>query len=432
MIRDTLDVLRGRRRIFYGWWIVVASATAVGLVNGVAFWSTSLFIAPLEAEFGWSRAEVALGFSLSLGLSGLAAPFAGRWVDQHGPRSAILIGTVAVAATYLLMATTQSLWQWYLYLSLNGLLRHFVFLIPFMALVTRWFDARRSLAASIVGAGLLAGGMAVVPVVRLLIDGLGWQGAFVVVGVLVACVVGPLGLLVIRDAPLHSGDRPTRVRDDDGGERSTPIIEGVTLREALRTPIFWALALGMTLFPFGMVTWITHATPIYESLDLSAATAAVLVSATAALSIPPRLAAGYFADRLPNLELGAAGVALLLAVAMGVLLVDSSFFGLAIFLPLFVVGFAAGGALFEALLIPRAFGIRHYATILGAVIILQTGGFVAGPALGGAIFDATGSYNWALVMMMALFAGTAACFVVASRLPRPIDRARDAAGSGTA
>ena len=83
------------------------------------------------------------------------------------------------------------------------------------------------------------------------------------------------------------------------------------------------------------------------------------------------------------------------------------------------LGFAAGGALFEALLIPRAFGVQHYATILGVVMIIQTVGFIAGPTMAGAIYDATGSYDWVIVMMMSVFLATALSFLVAARLPRP-------------
>lgn len=419
-LHDTVRVLTGRRRIFRGWWVLVAAFTSLALVNGVAFWSMTLFIEPLESEFGWSRAEVSIGFSLSLGLSGLAAPLAGRWIDRRGPRSAIILGASATAATYLLLATTQHLWQWYLYLSLNGLLRHFVFIIPFMALIARWFDRKRSLAAGILAAGLMVGGMVVVPIMRVLIDGLQWQGAFLVAGLATAGIILTLALLIIRDSPAEVGTVPDGVAPPEGPRTGyATVAGGLPLARALRTPLFWALAAGMTFFPLGMVTWISHAAPFYESVGLSPDTAAVLISLSAALAIPPRLLAGHFADRLPKLEYGAAGVAALLVASMAILVVDTSVVGIALFFPLFVLGFATGGALFEALLLPRAFGVQHYATILGFVVIIQTVGFIAGPTVAGTIYDATGSYHWVVVMMMGVFLGTALSFLVAARLPRP-------------
>ena len=432
LTRETLAVLAGRKRIFRGWWILTVAVISLGLMNGVAFWSMGLFIEPLEEDFGWSRAQVSLGFSLSLGLSGLAAPLAGRWVDSRGPRSAIIIGGIATALTYVLLATTQELWQWYLYFSLNGLLRHFVFIIPFMALVARWFDRKRSTAASILAAGLMMGGIVVVPIMRILIDTIQWQGAFLVSGLTSATVIVSLALFVIRDDPAQVGEVPDGLahsRSGSGGsDDDNAGVGGLTLREALHTRLFWVLALGMTFFPFGMVTWIAHAVPFYESTGLSPNTAAALVSLSAALAIPPRLIAGHFADRLPKLEYGAAGVGGLLAISMAILVVDTSPAAIFIFFPLFVLGFATGGALFEALLIPRAFGLQHYATILGIVMIIQTLGFIAGPTIAGGIFDATGSYDWVIVMLLGVFVATSLSFIVAAKLPHPLDEARSEDG----
>ena len=412
--------MRHPRDVFYGWWVLAAGFVSVALVNGVAFWSMGLFIEPLEDEFGWTRTQVSLGFSLSLGVSGLAAPMAGRWVDRKGPRSAILLGGVATAGTFLLLATTQQLWQWYLFLSLNGLLRHFVFIIPFMALTARWFERRRSLAASILGAGLMVGPMAIVPLMSILIDGLEWRGAFVAAGILTAAVVLSLALLVIRNDPADVGAvQDGGFSERANGSRRESAAGGISLGRAVRTRLFWALTLGMTFFPFGMVTWITHVAPFYESIGFSPRTAAFLISLSAALAIPPRLIAGHIADRLPNLEFGAAGVAGLLVIAMAILMVDTSALAVVLFFPFFVLGFAAGGALFEALLLPRAFGIQHYATILGFVVIIQTVGLISGPTVAGAIYDATGSYDWVIVMVGGVFLATGACFLIAARLPRP-------------
>ena len=78
----------------------------------------------------------------------------------------------------------------------------------------------------------------------------------------------------------------------------------------------------------------------------------------------------------------------------------------------------------EALLLTRAFGMAHFATILGAVAVVETLGQILSPTVAGAIYDATGSYDWALVMFLGTFAGAFVLFFVALRLPRPLDDAR--------
>src|SRR5687767_13816498 len=106
-------VLSGRRKVFYGWWMLAASVVAMAFGSGVSFWAFGLYVEPLESEFGWSRTEVSLGFSAALLVSGLAGPFVGWWIDARGARSAILLGGTLTAATYVLLSTTNSLWQWY-------------------------------------------------------------------------------------------------------------------------------------------------------------------------------------------------------------------------------------------------------------------------------------------------------------------------------
>ena len=150
----------------------------MALGSGVSFWAFGLYIAPMEQEFGWSRAEVSAGFSVSLGISGLSGPLIGRWVDARGARSAILFGAVMTAVTYLLLATTSSLWQWFLYLSINAVFRQLMFFIPFQALISRWFDRRRGMALGILGTGFSLGGF-VVLIMAFVIDEVGWDGSFI-------------------------------------------------------------------------------------------------------------------------------------------------------------------------------------------------------------------------------------------------------------
>jgi hypothetical protein len=76
----------------------------------------------------------------------------------------------------------------------------------------------------------------------------------------------------------------------------------------------------------------------------------------------------------------------------------------------------------ESLLITRTFGIAHFATILGTITVIETIGQIISPTAAGAIFDSTGSYDWALVMFLCAFIGSFTLFALASRLPRPIDR----------
>jgi len=112
------------------------------------------------------------------------------------------------------------------------------------------------------------------------------------------------------------------------------------------------------------------------------------------------------------------GLLAFLMAGMTTLILDSGTAGIAVFLVFWVVG-SGGGPLLEPLLLTRAFGLAHFGAILGAFIVVETIGFIISPALAGAIFDSTGSYDWVLVMFLGAFAASLALFYIAARLPHP-------------
>lgn len=418
----TAEVLSGRRPVFYGWWLLAASVAAMALGSGVSFWAFGLYIEPLETQFGWSRAEVSLGFSAALLVSGVSGPLIGRWVDVRGPRSAILVGATLTALSYLLLATTNSLWQWYLYSSINAVLRQLMFFIPFMALISRWFDRRRGIATSILGTGFSLGGFVVVPFVRLAIDVLGWRQSFLVSGVAIALVFLPIGLFVVRNSPAEVGLRADGQSHAEAAAAPPPEV-GLTVREAMRSPVFWVLAFGFMSFFFGMFGWLVHQVPFYESVGVSRGMAAWIVSLSAGASIVTRLIAGALADRAARFEVVAMGLAVVLIAAMTVLSISTAPAAIVLFVGLWIIG-TAGGPMMEALILTRAFGVTHFATILGAVVVVETVGQITSPTLTGAIFDATGSYDLALLVFIGTFSVALVLFGISLRLPKPIETRR--------
>ncbi len=418
-MRNISPTLTGRRNIFYGWWLLAGSVVAMALVSGVSFWAFGLYIDPLEEEFGWSRTEVSLGFSVSLLLSGLSGPLVGRWIDTRGPRSAIIIGATLTAASYLLLATTSELWQWYTYQSINAVFRGLMFFIPFQALISRWFDRNRGMAIGILGTGFSLGGFVVVPLMRLVIDSVGWEGSFIFSGIVTLGLLVPMGLLLVRNSPADINTFPDGELSMSDEPQRPKALAGLTLGQTLRTPFFWVLALAMMLFFYGVFGWLVHQVPFYESVGVSRGVAAALVSVAAGFGIFSRLGFGFLADRIRRIETAAMVLLAFLMAAMTALLLHSGAAGIAVFLAFYVVG-SGGGPLLEPLLLPRAFGLAHFGAILGTFGIVETIGLVISPAVAGAIFDATGSYDWALVMFLAAFGSSFVLFYLASRLPHPV------------
>jgi sugar phosphate permease len=416
------DVLSGRRTVYYGWWVLGVGTIAMALGSGLSMSAFGLYVKPLEEEFGWDRAQVSLGFSAAVLASGLTAPLIGHWVDSRGARSAILIGSLLAALSYVLLAMTQTLWQYYLFYGFHALARQMMFFLPFQALMSQWFDRKRGVALSILGSGFSLGSFLVLPIVAVVIGGLGWRGAYLFSGVVVAAFFIPASLLVIRNRPadkgLHVDGLAERV-DAAGVVVRTAANTGMTLRQVLKLPVFWIYGAGFMLLFFGMMGWQLHQVPFYESVGMSRATAASIVSMSAALSIVARLSMGVFSARFDRFEGVAVVLFACLFMSMLTLLISTSAPAIAGYIFFWVIG-ASAGPMVESLVLIKAFGVRHFATILGAVLVIETSGEIFSPALAGAIYDRTGSYDGALIMFMGAFATGLVLFVIASRMKTPV------------
>ena len=196
-----------------------------------------------------------------------------------------------------------------------------------------------------------------------------------------AGVVLPIALLVLRDRPEDVG---TTADGEPRPETNEPVppVWGLTLAQAARRPLFWVLSIALMLYFYGAIGWTTHIIPFYESRGLSRETAAILLSVSSGAGIFSRLFIGVYADRFVRFEVPASAATALISVGMLSLLFDSGWGGIAVFTALWVVGTSAG-PLVESLGLTRAFGLAHFATILGAVVVIETAGRDSQPVAGG-------------------------------------------------
>jgi sugar phosphate permease len=394
----------------------------MALGSGLSMSSFGLYVRPLEDEFGWTRAQTSLAFSAAVLASGLTAPLIGHWTDSRGARPVIVAGAALSACAFVLLSLTQSLWQYYVFYAVHATFRQMMFFLPFQALTSQWFRRRRGVALSVLGSGFSLGGLIVLPLVALVISELGWRGAYLFSAAVMA-LLAPLAYLVIRNRPSDvgqyvDGDTPESGIAADMDAESANTGASMSLREAARTPLFWICAFGFLLFFFGLIGWAVHQVPFYESKGMSRGTAALIVSLSAGASIVARLIMGLIADRFERFETVVAILMALLFSALATLLISTAWFAIGVYLALWVVG-ASAGPMVESLVLIKAFGVRHFGTILGAMLVIEMLGEIISPAAAGAIYDSTGSYDGALVMFMAAFSLGVLLFLFASRMKLP-------------
>ncbi|HEV7635393.1 MAG TPA: MFS transporter [Bradyrhizobium sp.] len=197
--------------------------------------SFTVFLKPISEDFGWDRAQVVSVYSLAALAGGLAAPLIGRLFDRSGPRSVYSLGLLLLGGAFLIAAHAQQLWQFQLSLGLCvGLGIAFIGNVPNSILLGRWFGPRLPTAMAIVYSATGAGVLILLPASQILIDQVGWRGAYQIFGGAALILLVPLLLLPWR---LFSTGSPHLTKSAAADLAD----EGWTLLSAMRHHAFWAL-----------------------------------------------------------------------------------------------------------------------------------------------------------------------------------------------
>ena len=407
------------RGLFYGW-VVVGAGTASAF-SAVVFFNPILgvFVSELHAEFGWTRAQLALAITIGSVAAGLGGPLAGWAVDRWGGRWVIAGGAAVLAVCLLLLAGMSELWQLYVLYSTGRAISFAAVASAAYVAVSNWFFRRRGLAVGLVAAGSRAG-MAVLPLlVAVVIAATGsWRvGWLALAGVAAAIGVLP-SLLLIRRRPEDMGLRPdgdAGPRDGDGRAAAAPEVDlalDYDLRQALGTRAFWliGMALAFAMFAQGSVNF--HQIPYLEDQGLSRTQAAFVVTVFSAIGALGGLLGGLLSQRLRmrwTMALSLVGM----AGGMLLLLDVESLTGALTYAVIYGFFFGSNFTLVQAIYADY-FGRRSLGLIRGAFQPVQLAMNAAGPFVAGLWFDRTGSYAAPFALFALLFLLAAAAVALAS------------------
>ncbi len=345
-----------------------------------------VFLLPLQAEFGWQRAQMTSVYSVLMLVAGLASPVAGMVFERHGPRVLYAGGVALLATGYLIASQAQQLWQFYLGIGLFvGLGGGAVGMVPAAALLSWWYGARLGTAIGVAYAGFGCGSMVMVPLAQALIDANGWRAAYgwLGIGLLVlgfAAVWLPWRAITSARPPAHAGAR-------------VPGVPG-PLRAALRQRRFWLLVQVMFFTAFGMYLVIVQSVAYLVDIGFSPLQAATAFGAAGMLSVVGVSSSGWIADRFSAGRAAAisfTGTALGIAVLYA-LTYRASELLLVIYVLLFGICQGARGPVVAGLS-ARLFSGRGQATVYGLIYALMSIGTGLGAMLSGALHDWTGGYR---------------------------------------
>lgn len=393
-----------RANIFYGWWIVAASFVLLFLFAGAGFYSFSIFIRPLEDEFGWARASISLTMSIYFIIGGCAGPLVGKLIQTHGPKRVITYSAVGAGICYILVSLTRSLWYFYTVYAFLALMSCGMGVLSVSSLLASWFDKRRGTATGLAMVGISAGGLILAPVVGLITSFFGWKASYICLGLLTWIAALPVALFIIKDSPSELGILPDgeingkiSVQDSLPKTKNTSPtegFEGYTSAAVFRSRAFWWLAISFSLAPLAQMGVLQHQVPLIVDIGISQATAASALGLIAGIGGVGKISFGRISESLPfpwvvTLCFG------LQALAVFVLLHTQTLTMVWIYVVIF--GFAMGGVVvLLPLAVGKFFGLSSFGIILGTIWMLQALGGALGTFGAGIIYDHLGSYQYAL------------------------------------
>jgi MFS family permease len=390
------------------WSLPVAAAfgysTAVLHTYGIG-----AFMAPLQQEFSWSRAQISAGIAIT-GLGGaiFSVPM-GMLVDRLGPRIVGLIGVLLMTGSFALLGTaTGTKANWYLLWCLVAFANVWLQATIWTSAVASRFEKSRGLAFAITLSGASISATIFPVLATWLIGAYGWRTAFMAMGGIWAALVMPIMLLFFRGA-LDQGRARTAM-----APAATSVATGVSVAEGLRTSAFYKLLLASGLFTFTGIGIIVHFVPILKDRGADPLAAAGIASLVGIFSIVGRLSTGVLLDRFRGHIVGAF-VFLLPIIACALLFFDganpfsqglaAAIFGLTVGAEVDVIAY----------LTSRHFGLKNFGVFSGSMIGALALGIAFGPLAAGAAYDRFGSYAQFLMLTMAFMAASSLALATLGR-----------------
>jgi len=367
---------------------VLATVFACNLLGRGSGETYTVFLKPLEREFGWSRSQLTGVYSLYLLVGGFLAPFVGTLFDRVGPRAVYATGLAAIAAAFLLGSVLTNLLEYYLYAgAMIGVGVALVGMVPASGLLMRWYQTRLSAAIGLAFAAAGLGTLLFVPVTQVLISHLDWRTTYRVLGFALLAFV-PLMLFGLPWHMFAAGhpEYRRRIRDRPHGE-------GWTLAAALRTPTYWGLCAMFFFTSVGMFSVMPQAVVYLIDAGFAPVAAASAYGVIGMLSVATLAGIGFVAARFGYRRTVTASF---VGSGLGMTaMLTLSFYPVAWLLVVYVVVFGAcqgaRGPIISAICTTKFAGPR-VATIYGTMYAMNSIGAAIGSATGGLLHDMTDGY----------------------------------------
>lgn len=365
-------------------WVIVAAGGLLGCVAIGAMFSLPVLLLPIARSTGWSVTGVSTAMTIGFLAMAFASMFWGTLSDRLGPRFVVLTGSLILAASLALASRVNSLLQFQIVFGVLVGGSVAAIFAPMMACVTGWFDTHRSLAVSLVSAGIGMAPMTMSPFAAWLVSRHDWRTSLLVIAGVAAAVMIPAAWWVRRP--------PVAAREEEEAIQEGAPQETMSLGQVVRSPQF------IILVATNFFCCATHSGPIFHTVSYAVSCGIPMITAVTIYSVEGlagmggRVVFGILGDRLGAKRVLVAGLLLQALGALGYYFVHalSGFYAAAA-----VFGFIYAGVMpLYAVIARENFPLRLMGTVIGGTAMAGSLGMAAGPVVGGIIFDHLGSYGW--------------------------------------
>ena len=410
-MQESVRVSRRAPGLYYGWIVAIALALLASANNGGSY-AFGIYFGSISQQFGIDRAALSLTVTINRFLAGLLQPVAGYLADRYGPRQVGVAGAIILGTGLAILSFARTLPAIYVAYGLIAGIGMAAMAGGISAKVMgAWFIRRRGVAMSLAGGGTIIAQILIVPAATFILVKTNWQTADRIVAALVLLIIVPVAWVLIRNHPkelkLQPDGEPTLAVAAVGGQPTSAISDtvGLSLRQAMRFPAFWQLAVGLIACGVTMSFPSTHLMAFTTDMGMSDMTASETIGIAGLLSLPGSVGLGYLGDRFGRDRMLATAYALRAITYITLLQAHHP-----------AIMFAAGIALglswgatvpLTAAIVADLFGRKAIATIVNTMTMLMflaSGSFVY---LAGLDYDRLGSYD--LSLAFAVLMGVSAC-----------------------
>jgi MFS family permease len=371
-------------------WLRLAMSLLLMTIGGSGMYAITVVLPRMQQDFGVSRGDASLAYTLTMVGFGIGGILMGRMADRFGVMAVVMTGAVGIGTGYIAASFASSLLLFCLVQGvLVGMLGTSASFAPLVADTSRWFDRRRGIALAICMSGNYTAGAFWPPVMQHFIDLVGWRQTYLGMGVFCIATMVPLALVLRPRPPAHLA---TPAAAASGGVASAASERPLGLAPHV---LLGLLSLAGVACCVAMSMPQVHIVAYCGDLGFGAARGAEMLSLMLGMGVVSRLVSGWISDRIGGLRtllLGSLlqGVALLLFLPAGgiaSLYLVSGLFGL----------FQGGIVPAYALIVREYFPPEQAGARVGTVLMATLLGMALGGWMSGAVFDLTGSYRAAFL-----------------------------------